>query len=147
MPVTKSQSLTALPGSICTPPAECTTHRYFGSFSGLYSASASIQGESSSTSKCSSLGCAFLLPFPFLKILKSPLPLLSPPLSRQETFKHLGLQWHQPASGKLPVCLISLAAGGHVPPVASPSSPTPHRLSPKRCLPSWRDERQHLGQR
>ncbi|XP_034988450.2 run domain Beclin-1-interacting and cysteine-rich domain-containing protein isoform X1 [Zootoca vivipara] len=43
VPVTKSQSLTALPGSICTPPAECTTHRYFGSFSGLYSASASIQ--------------------------------------------------------------------------------------------------------
>ncbi|XP_033006785.1 run domain Beclin-1-interacting and cysteine-rich domain-containing protein isoform X2 [Lacerta agilis] len=45
VPVTKSQSLTALPGSICTPPAECTTHRYFGSFSGLYSASASIQGR------------------------------------------------------------------------------------------------------
>lgn len=43
--MTKSQSLTALPGSVCTPPAECTTHRYFGSFSGLRSASVSIQGK------------------------------------------------------------------------------------------------------
>ncbi|XP_066477780.1 run domain Beclin-1-interacting and cysteine-rich domain-containing protein isoform X2 [Tiliqua scincoides] len=54
-PVTKSQSLTALPGPVCTPPAECTTHRYFGSFSGLRSASASIQDRRlSSTLVCSS---------------------------------------------------------------------------------------------
>ncbi|XP_061493557.1 run domain Beclin-1-interacting and cysteine-rich domain-containing protein isoform X2 [Rhineura floridana] len=54
VPVTKSQSLTALPGSVCTPPAECTTHRYFGSFSGLHSASASMQGRRpSSTWVCS----------------------------------------------------------------------------------------------
>ncbi|XP_015281457.1 PREDICTED: run domain Beclin-1 interacting and cysteine-rich containing protein, partial [Gekko japonicus] len=56
MPVIKSQSLTALPGSVCTPPAECMTHRYFGSFSGLHSASASIQDRRPSgtlTSVCS----------------------------------------------------------------------------------------------
>ncbi|XP_053165639.1 run domain Beclin-1-interacting and cysteine-rich domain-containing protein isoform X3 [Hemicordylus capensis] len=43
VPVTKSRSLTALPGSIYTPPAECTTYRYLGSFSGLHSVSTSIQ--------------------------------------------------------------------------------------------------------
>ncbi|XP_062987835.1 run domain Beclin-1-interacting and cysteine-rich domain-containing protein isoform X2 [Elgaria multicarinata webbii] len=55
VPVTKSQSLTALPGSICTPPVECTAQRYFGSFSGLHSASASIQDRRlSSPLVCSS---------------------------------------------------------------------------------------------
>ncbi|XP_077204171.1 run domain Beclin-1-interacting and cysteine-rich domain-containing protein isoform X3 [Paroedura picta] len=58
MPVIKSQSLTALPGSVCTPPAECLTHRYFGSFSGLHSISASTQDRRSlatwTTSACSS---------------------------------------------------------------------------------------------
>ncbi|KAJ6655527.1 hypothetical protein lerEdw1_005105 [Lerista edwardsae] len=55
VPVTKSQSLTALPGSVCTPPTECTAHRYFGSFSGLRSASAGIQDRRlSSTLVCSS---------------------------------------------------------------------------------------------
>ncbi|XP_078245837.1 run domain Beclin-1-interacting and cysteine-rich domain-containing protein isoform X3 [Pogona vitticeps] len=55
VPVTKSQSLTALPGSVCTPPAECTTHRYFGSFSGLHSASACIPDRRlSNPSVCSS---------------------------------------------------------------------------------------------
>nr|XP_056705723.1 run domain Beclin-1-interacting and cysteine-rich domain-containing protein [Euleptes europaea] len=54
MPAIKSQSLTALPGSVCTPPAECVTHRYFGSFSGLHSASASMQDRRlTSTSLCS----------------------------------------------------------------------------------------------
>ncbi|XP_048362214.1 run domain Beclin-1-interacting and cysteine-rich domain-containing protein [Sphaerodactylus townsendi] len=55
MPVIKSQSLTALPGSVFTPPADCVTHRYFGSFSGLHSTSASMQARRpTSTSLCSS---------------------------------------------------------------------------------------------
>uniref|UniRef100_A0A8D2IQZ3 Rubicon autophagy regulator n=1 Tax=Varanus komodoensis TaxID=61221 RepID=A0A8D2IQZ3_VARKO len=55
VPVAKSQSLTALPGSVCTPPVECTTHRCFGSFSGLHSASAGIQDRRlSGTLVCSS---------------------------------------------------------------------------------------------
>ncbi|XP_054838037.1 run domain Beclin-1-interacting and cysteine-rich domain-containing protein isoform X2 [Eublepharis macularius] len=54
MPVLKSQSLTALPGSVCTPPAECMAHRYFGSFSGLHLSSASMQDRRpSSASVCS----------------------------------------------------------------------------------------------
>uniref|UniRef100_A0A8C4YJ89 RUN domain-containing protein n=1 Tax=Gopherus evgoodei TaxID=1825980 RepID=A0A8C4YJ89_9SAUR len=36
LPVTKSQSLTALPGSVCIPPMDYTQHRYFGSFSSLH---------------------------------------------------------------------------------------------------------------
>ncbi|XP_042313313.1 run domain Beclin-1-interacting and cysteine-rich domain-containing protein isoform X2 [Sceloporus undulatus] len=54
MPMTKSRSLTALSGSICTPPAECTAQRYFGSFSGVNIAAASIQDRRlSSTLVCS----------------------------------------------------------------------------------------------
>ncbi|XP_074860818.1 run domain Beclin-1-interacting and cysteine-rich domain-containing protein isoform X2 [Carettochelys insculpta] len=34
--VTQTQSLTALPGSVCSPPVDYTQHRYFGSFSGLH---------------------------------------------------------------------------------------------------------------
>uniref|UniRef100_A0A8D0GZJ1 Rubicon autophagy regulator n=1 Tax=Sphenodon punctatus TaxID=8508 RepID=A0A8D0GZJ1_SPHPU len=46
LPVTKSQSLTALPGSVYTPPADYTPHRYFGSFSSLHQpASTSISGK------------------------------------------------------------------------------------------------------
>nr|XP_060623275.1 run domain Beclin-1-interacting and cysteine-rich domain-containing protein isoform X4 [Anolis sagrei ordinatus] len=55
MPVTKSRSLTALPGSMCIPPAESTAPCYFGSFSGVHTAAASIQDRRlSSTLVCSS---------------------------------------------------------------------------------------------
>uniref|UniRef100_A0A8C0IM85 Rubicon autophagy regulator n=1 Tax=Chelonoidis abingdonii TaxID=106734 RepID=A0A8C0IM85_CHEAB len=48
LPVTKSQSLTALPGSVCIPPMDYTQHRYFGSFSSLHqpaSTSISVLGQ------------------------------------------------------------------------------------------------------
>uniref|UniRef100_A0A8C0GFM0 Rubicon autophagy regulator n=1 Tax=Chelonoidis abingdonii TaxID=106734 RepID=A0A8C0GFM0_CHEAB len=46
LPVTKSQSLTALPGSVCIPPMDYTQHRYFGSFSSLHQpASTSMSGN------------------------------------------------------------------------------------------------------
>uniref|UniRef100_A0A8C3SU35 Rubicon autophagy regulator n=1 Tax=Chelydra serpentina TaxID=8475 RepID=A0A8C3SU35_CHESE len=55
LPVTKSQSLTALPGSVCIPPMDYTQHRYFGSFSSLHQpASTSMSGNRSG-------GCVFLL--------------------------------------------------------------------------------------
>uniref|UniRef100_A0A8C0GE20 Rubicon autophagy regulator n=1 Tax=Chelonoidis abingdonii TaxID=106734 RepID=A0A8C0GE20_CHEAB len=52
LPVTKSQSLTALPGSVCIPPMDYTQHRYFGSFSSLHQpASTTSSSVSSSTSQ------------------------------------------------------------------------------------------------
>ncbi|XP_038272610.1 LOW QUALITY PROTEIN: run domain Beclin-1-interacting and cysteine-rich domain-containing protein [Dermochelys coriacea] len=56
LPVTKSQSLTALPGSVCIPPMDYTQHRYFGSFSSLHQpASISMSDRRpASSSMCSS---------------------------------------------------------------------------------------------
>ncbi|XP_066203209.1 run domain Beclin-1-interacting and cysteine-rich domain-containing protein isoform X4 [Saccopteryx leptura] len=48
--VTKSQSLTALPGSTCTPPASHVQHSYFGSFSGLHQSVPNHGTERRSTS-------------------------------------------------------------------------------------------------
>ncbi|XP_058518001.1 run domain Beclin-1-interacting and cysteine-rich domain-containing protein isoform X1 [Ochotona princeps] len=48
--VTKSQSLTALPGSTCTPPASYAQHSYFGSFSSLHQSMPSHNAERRSTS-------------------------------------------------------------------------------------------------
>ncbi|XP_067417196.1 run domain Beclin-1-interacting and cysteine-rich domain-containing protein isoform X1 [Emydura macquarii macquarii] len=56
LPVTKSQSLTALPGSVCITPVDYTQHRYFGSFSSLHQpASTSVSDRRpASSSVCSS---------------------------------------------------------------------------------------------
>lgn len=48
--VTKSQSLTALPGSTCTPPIPYAQHSYFGSFSGLHQSTPNHGPERRSTS-------------------------------------------------------------------------------------------------
>ncbi|XP_039343536.1 run domain Beclin-1-interacting and cysteine-rich domain-containing protein isoform X1 [Mauremys reevesii] len=56
LPVTKSQSLTALPGSVCIPPMDYTQHRYFGSFSSLHQPASSSMSDRrpASSSVCSS---------------------------------------------------------------------------------------------
>nr|XP_032633245.1 run domain Beclin-1-interacting and cysteine-rich domain-containing protein [Chelonoidis abingdonii] len=55
LPVTKSQSLTALPGSVCIPPMDYTQHRYFGSFSSLHQpASTSMSDRKPASSSVSS---------------------------------------------------------------------------------------------
>lgn len=56
LPVTKSQSLTALPGSVCMPPMDYTQHRYFGSFSSLHQPASSSMSDRrpASSSVCSS---------------------------------------------------------------------------------------------
>ncbi|MBZ3874831.1 Run domain Beclin-1 interacting and cysteine-rich containing protein, partial [Sciurus carolinensis] len=48
--VTKSQSLTALPGSTCTPPTSYAQHSYFGSSSGLHQSMPNHSSERRSTS-------------------------------------------------------------------------------------------------
>ncbi|XP_014937035.3 run domain Beclin-1-interacting and cysteine-rich domain-containing protein isoform X3 [Acinonyx jubatus] len=48
--VTKSQSLTALPGSTYTPPTSYAQHSYFGSFSSLHQSTPSHSSERRSTS-------------------------------------------------------------------------------------------------
>ncbi|XP_059543532.1 run domain Beclin-1-interacting and cysteine-rich domain-containing protein isoform X10 [Myotis daubentonii] len=48
--VTKSQSLTALPGSTCTPPTSSAQHSYFGSFSSLHQSVPNHGPERRSTS-------------------------------------------------------------------------------------------------
>ncbi|XP_053528891.1 run domain Beclin-1-interacting and cysteine-rich domain-containing protein isoform X5 [Artibeus jamaicensis] len=48
--VTKSQSLTALPGSTCTPPISFAQHSYFGSFSNLHQSIPNHGPERRSTS-------------------------------------------------------------------------------------------------
>ncbi|XP_036889552.1 run domain Beclin-1-interacting and cysteine-rich domain-containing protein isoform X5 [Sturnira hondurensis] len=48
--VTKSQSLTALPGSTCTPPVGFAQHSYFGSFSNLHQSVPNHGPERRSTS-------------------------------------------------------------------------------------------------
>ncbi|XP_016055468.1 PREDICTED: run domain Beclin-1-interacting and cysteine-rich domain-containing protein isoform X2 [Miniopterus natalensis] len=48
--VTKSQSLTALPGSTCTPPTSYAQHSYFGSFSSLHQSIPNHGPERRSTS-------------------------------------------------------------------------------------------------
>ncbi|KAF6121556.1 rubicon autophagy regulator [Phyllostomus discolor] len=48
--VTKSQSLTALPGSTCTPPTSFAQHSYFGSFSNLHQSVPNHGPERRSTS-------------------------------------------------------------------------------------------------
>ncbi|XP_054569867.1 run domain Beclin-1-interacting and cysteine-rich domain-containing protein [Eptesicus fuscus] len=48
--VTKSQSLTALPGSTCTPPTSSGQHSYFGSFSSLHQSVPNHGPERRSTS-------------------------------------------------------------------------------------------------
>lgn len=48
--VTKSQSLTALPGSTCTPPIPYSQHSYFGSFSSLHQSTPNHGPERRSTS-------------------------------------------------------------------------------------------------
>uniref|UniRef100_A0A8D2CTQ7 Rubicon autophagy regulator n=1 Tax=Sciurus vulgaris TaxID=55149 RepID=A0A8D2CTQ7_SCIVU len=48
--VTKSQSLTALPGSTCTPPTSYAQHSYFGSSSGLHQSVPNHSSERRSTS-------------------------------------------------------------------------------------------------
>uniref|UniRef100_A0A671F1V1 Rubicon autophagy regulator n=1 Tax=Rhinolophus ferrumequinum TaxID=59479 RepID=A0A671F1V1_RHIFE len=48
--VTKSQSLTALPGSTCTPPIPYAQHSYFGSFSSLHQSTPNHGPERRSTS-------------------------------------------------------------------------------------------------
>ncbi|XP_058151634.1 run domain Beclin-1-interacting and cysteine-rich domain-containing protein isoform X4 [Dasypus novemcinctus] len=48
--VTKSQSLTALPGSTYTPPTSYPQHSYFGSFSSLHQSMPNHSSERSSTS-------------------------------------------------------------------------------------------------
>ncbi|XP_065413644.1 run domain Beclin-1-interacting and cysteine-rich domain-containing protein isoform X9 [Chrysemys picta bellii] len=55
-PVTKSQSLTALPGSVCIPPMDYTQHRYFGSFSSLHQPASTSMSDRrpASPSVCSS---------------------------------------------------------------------------------------------
>ncbi|CAM5173960.1 unnamed protein product [Natator depressus] len=56
LPVTKSQSLTALPGSVCIPPMDYTQHRYFGSFSSLHQQASTSMSDRrpASSSVCSS---------------------------------------------------------------------------------------------
>ncbi|XP_037765505.1 run domain Beclin-1-interacting and cysteine-rich domain-containing protein isoform X7 [Chelonia mydas] len=56
LPVTKSQSLTALPGSVCIPPMDYTQHRYFGSFSSLHQPASTSTSDRrpASSSVCSS---------------------------------------------------------------------------------------------
>ncbi|XP_044887138.1 run domain Beclin-1-interacting and cysteine-rich domain-containing protein isoform X3 [Mauremys mutica] len=56
LPVMKSQSLTALPGSVCNPPMDYTQHRYFGSFSSLHQPASSSMSDRrpASSSVCSS---------------------------------------------------------------------------------------------
>ncbi|KAM7160855.1 run domain Beclin-1-interacting and cysteine-rich domain-containing protein isoform 2-T2 [Macrochelys suwanniensis] len=56
LPVTKSQSLTALPGSVCIPPMDYTQHRYFGSFSSLHQPASTSMSDRrpASSSVCSS---------------------------------------------------------------------------------------------
>ncbi|XP_054431135.1 run domain Beclin-1-interacting and cysteine-rich domain-containing protein isoform X4 [Pteronotus mesoamericanus] len=48
--VTKSQSLTALPGSTCTPPTSYAQHSYFGSFSSLHQSVPNYGPEKRTTS-------------------------------------------------------------------------------------------------
>ncbi|XP_034637295.1 run domain Beclin-1-interacting and cysteine-rich domain-containing protein isoform X4 [Trachemys scripta elegans] len=57
LPVTKSQSLTALPGSVCIPPMDYTQHRYFGSFSSLHQPASNSMSDRrpASPSMCSSM--------------------------------------------------------------------------------------------
>uniref|UniRef100_A0A8C5NYN1 RUN domain and cysteine-rich domain containing, Beclin 1-interacting protein n=1 Tax=Jaculus jaculus TaxID=51337 RepID=A0A8C5NYN1_JACJA len=50
LPVTKSQSLTALPGSTYTPPTSYVQHAYFGSSSSLHQSVPSYSSERRSTS-------------------------------------------------------------------------------------------------
>ncbi|KAM9126682.1 run domain Beclin-1-interacting and cysteine-rich domain-containing protein isoform 1-T1 [Pangshura tecta] len=56
LPVPKSQSLTALPGSVCIPPVDYTQHGYFGSFSSLPQPASSSMSDRrpASSSVCSS---------------------------------------------------------------------------------------------
>ncbi|XP_026505907.1 run domain Beclin-1-interacting and cysteine-rich domain-containing protein isoform X2 [Terrapene carolina triunguis] len=56
LPVTKSQSLTALPGSVYIPPMDYTHHRYFGSFSSLHQPASTSMSDRrpASSSVCSS---------------------------------------------------------------------------------------------
>ncbi|XP_077682589.1 run domain Beclin-1-interacting and cysteine-rich domain-containing protein isoform X2 [Eretmochelys imbricata] len=56
LPVTKSQSLTALPGSVCIPSMDYTQHRYFGSFSNLHQPASTSMSDRrpASSSVCSS---------------------------------------------------------------------------------------------
>ncbi|NWR19624.1 RUBIC protein, partial [Emberiza fucata] len=53
-PVTKSQSLTALPASPCVPAAPCTQQRCFGSFSSLQHPASSGLSDSRPVSSCGS---------------------------------------------------------------------------------------------
>ncbi|NXY63320.1 RUBIC protein, partial [Callaeas wilsoni] len=53
-PVTKSQSLTALPASPCVPAATCTQQRCFGSFSGLQHPASSGLSDRRPVSSCGS---------------------------------------------------------------------------------------------
>ncbi|XP_004424575.1 PREDICTED: run domain Beclin-1 interacting and cysteine-rich containing protein isoform X4 [Ceratotherium simum simum] len=50
LPVTKSQSLTALPGSTYTPPTSYAQHSYFGSISSLHQSAPNHSSERRSTS-------------------------------------------------------------------------------------------------
>ncbi|NWV35885.1 RUBIC protein, partial [Grantiella picta] len=53
-PVTKSQSLTALPASLCIPAATCTQQRCFGSFSSLQHPASSGLSDRRPVSSCGS---------------------------------------------------------------------------------------------
>ncbi|NXU16954.1 RUBIC protein, partial [Pardalotus punctatus] len=53
-PVTKSQSLTALPASLCVPAATCTQQRCFGSFSSLQHSASSGLSDRRPVSSCGS---------------------------------------------------------------------------------------------
>ncbi|XP_047731222.1 run domain Beclin-1-interacting and cysteine-rich domain-containing protein isoform X4 [Prionailurus viverrinus] len=77
--VTKSQSLTALPGSTCTPPTSYAQHSYFGSFSSLHQSVPSHSSERRSTS----------------------FSLSGPPRKPQESREHVSPAQDQPSQASL----------------------------------------------
>ncbi|XP_074070835.1 run domain Beclin-1-interacting and cysteine-rich domain-containing protein isoform X3 [Macrotis lagotis] len=85
--MTKSQSLTALPGSCTTPPAKYTQHCYFGSFSGTYQST----------------------PMPITDRRPTSFSLSGPPYKPQESKESVAQAENQSFQGSLP-SVVSAAA-------------------------------------
>ncbi|XP_027700952.1 run domain Beclin-1-interacting and cysteine-rich domain-containing protein isoform X4 [Vombatus ursinus] len=85
--MTKSQSLTALPGSSNTPPAKNTQHCYFGSFSGPYQST----------------------PIPITDKRPISFSLSGPPRKPQESKEPIALTGDQSFQGSLPSVVSALA--------------------------------------
>ncbi|XP_078002876.1 run domain Beclin-1-interacting and cysteine-rich domain-containing protein isoform X3 [Phascolarctos cinereus] len=85
--MTKSQSLTALPGSSNTPPSKYTQHCYFGSFSGPYQST----------------------PIPITDKRPTSFSLSGPPRKPQESKEPIALRGDQSFQGSLPSVVSALA--------------------------------------